>query len=435
MQLASMTSSSIPDIFRDRFVFDDSGYFSDKIGPEGIDRGSMSIYEGKLREIFAKFQSTDTSTQYYRIFHGFDLDDYLAPCEPVAKHIRDNFSDLVVVSMGGANLNPMSSIALKNRHSGPFVHFLNNTDEHYFAQLIEGLNPDTTAVLTSSNSGNTTETIALCSAMVNWLEESGVEDVSKNLFYILGEGENSLRKMAAEIGGEVLAHDPGVGGRFSGFTNVALLPGLVAGLDMKAYLESANAIAKYFLADEEESIPARFAMSAYMMRKKQHVINAYSQRLDAFTEWYAQIISESLGKNGEGILPVKGIGPQDQHSMMQLYLDGPKDKAFTMINVKDSGVSQDVMLSTKTEPQYLVGKTLQEINNAEFHATCQALRGIKAPVRTIEINKLDESTLGALMMNAALEVITTGYLMSVNPFDQPGVEKIKVHARHILSEK
>lgn len=434
MQLASTANSSIPKIFKDNFIFDDSGFFTDKIGERGINPKNLEVYNGKLKEIFSKFLSTDVSTQYYRIMHGFDLETYLTPCEPVAKTIKDNFSDLVVVAMGGANLNPMSALSLAENSEGTRIHYLNNTDENNFVRLLRQLDPKTTAVLTTSNSGNTTETIALFSSMLNWFEENGIADSENHFFYILGEGDNALRKMANEIGGTLMSHDSGVGGRFSGFTNVCLLPGLVAGLDMREYLNSANDVAEYFLDARENSIMARFALCSYLMRDNQHVINAYSQRLDSFVEWYCQIISESLGKDGKGILPVKGVGPQDQHSMMQLYLDGPSDKTFTMINVKDSGVSE-VHLSNNTKPEYLAVKTLGEINNAEFHATCAALRGIKAPVRTIEINKLNEASIGALMMHSALEVITTGYLMSINPFDQPGVEKIKIEARRILSGK
>jgi glucose-6-phosphate isomerase len=148
--------------------------------------------------------------------------------------------------------------------------------------------------------------------------------------------------------------------------------------------------------------------------------------------WYSQIIAESLGKDGKGITPVWGIGPNEQHSLLQLYLDGPKDKVYTLINIENQDTRYK--LHSNVEPNFLENKTLAEINGAEFRATVAALKHKKSPVREIIIDKYDEFNLGAIMLHFAIEVITIGHMMNINPFDQPGVELIKIEARNILSK-
>ena len=204
---------------------------------------------------------------------------------------------------------------------------------------------------------------------------------------------------------------------------------------MRAFLEGANSVLDDLWSNKENSLPAKSATTLNALNLPITVNISYMENLFPFLEWQRQIISESLGKNGNGITPLHGIGPMEQHSILQLYLDGPKDKLFTFFYAKESPEnSKELSISADTLPAYLKGKYIGEINNAELNATIGSLADKKLPVRTIIIDEFNEFALGALMMHSAIETVILGHLMSVNPFDQPGVEQIKIKAKKILGK-
>jgi glucose-6-phosphate isomerase len=163
---------------------------------------------------------------------------------------------------------------------------------------------------------------------------------------------------------------------------------------------------------------------------------AYADRLERFTKWWVQLWAESLGKNRKGAAPIAALGPVDQHSQLQLWLDGPRDKLFTVIttDVADAGPRMDRALAETAGESAFAGKTVGDLVAAQARATVDTLAKNGRPVRTIHIEKLDERALGALMMHFMLETIIAAYLLGVDPYDQPAVEEGKVLAKRYLTE-
>jgi glucose-6-phosphate isomerase len=164
---------------------------------------------------------------------------------------------------------------------------------------------------------------------------------------------------------------------------------------------------------------------------------AYSDRLQRFAAWYVQLWGESLGKQGEGTTPVAALGPVDQHSQLQLYLDGAPHHLITVLRLAAAGTGPRVAadLASLVHAEYLAGRTAGDLVAAQQKAIPEALAAAGRPVRTMDIAKLDERSLGALMMHFMLETILAGALLGIDPFDQPAVESGKIIARRYLSEK
>jgi glucose-6-phosphate isomerase len=238
----------------------------------------------------------------------------------------------------------------------------------------------------------------------------------------------------------LLDHDPGVGGRFSVLTNVGLLPAAIAGLN----IEKIRAGAASALAPILESRPAQEAPPAVgaaiavalAATKPLSVMMAYADRLERFTRWYVQLWAESLGKDGKGTTPLAALGPVDQHSQLQLFIGGPRDKFFTVVTVGAAGRGPRIdaaLAKLAGEPEF-AGKTIGDLVAAQGRATAETLAKNGCPVRTIHIEKLDEHALGELLMHFMLETIIAAHLLGVDPFDQPAVEEGKVLAKRYLTE-
>jgi glucose-6-phosphate isomerase len=414
------------------YSFADDYCFSDKIGENGIHKDSLPIFESKIKEIFNIYSKTNASTKFYKILFNQNPDDLLKPLIEYANSIKTNFEDVIYVGMGGAILNPQCIVSLKHANTKPRVHFLYITDPLRLGRILEQVDLKKTAILVISKSGETTETIALFSTLRNEFDKLGIKEIKKHFFFILGENANFLRNMATDLNCIILPHDDALGGRFSGFSSVGFLPGLISGLNMEKFIMGMNSVTEDLWTNRIDSLPVRAALSTLLTRKPISAIIGYSECMSPLLTWYSQIIAESLGKDGKGITPVWGIGPNEQHSLLQLYLDGPKDKVYTLINIENQDTRYK--LHSNVEPNFLENKTLAEINGAEFRATVAALKHKKSPVREIIIDKYDEFNLGAIMLHFAIEVITIGHMMNINPFDQPGVELIKIEARNILSK-
>jgi glucose-6-phosphate isomerase len=252
---------------------------------------------------------------------------------------------------------------------------------------------------------------------------------------------NGLRDLLAAHQVAMLDHDANVGGRFSALTNVGLLPAAALGLDIAAIRKGAGAalapvLAKKPAAEVPAALGAALAVSlAESKGKSISVLMAYSDRLERFTRWYVQLWAESLGKNGKGTTPVAALGPVDQHSQVQLYLGGPRDKLFTVISVASAGLGprMDGELAKLAGESDFGGKTIGDLVAAEARATAETLAKNGCPVRSIALDRLDEASLGELLMHFMLETIIAAHLLGVDAFDQPAVEEGKVLAKKYLT--
>ena len=232
----------------------------------------------------------------------------------------------------------------------------------------------------------------------------------------------------------MIHHQEGISGRYSGLSSVSLLIGLIAGINIDAYLSGANGVINDFRSNLDHSKPLLSASSIYYSNKTTLVNIGYLQKFFVFLEWYSQIIAESLGKDNKGFTPLRGLGPNDQHSMLQLYLEGVQDKYFSFFYVNNFDQDTATYKTTNlTTLGYLANKRLSDLNKANFDATINALILKKAPVRSVVLKNLSAESFGAITCHLMFEIITIGCLMKINPFNQPGVELIKNHSKKLVN--
>jgi len=351
-------------------------------------------------------------------------------------------------SLGGQTLAQLAGYALPaiGPLCKPRLHFMDNLDPETFDGLLRMFPLATTRFVAISKSGGTAETLMQTIAVLSALKKAGLESLISEL--ILGVTEptlagkrNGLRDLLAAHRVIMLDHDVGVGGRYSVFTNVGLLPAAVAGLNIeKIRAGSAAALASILGARPAKEVPSAVgaALAATLSQKNQKSISVmmtYADRLERFARWYVQLWAESLGKDGKGTTPLAALGPVDQHSQLQLFMAGPRDKLFTVITVGggDRGPRMDAELAKLAGEPGLAGKTIGDLVAAQGRATAETLAKNGCPVRTLHLDKLDEASLGELLMHFMLETIIAAHLFGVDPFDQPAVEEGKVLAKKYLA--
>ena len=368
--------------------------------------------------------------------------DDLAVLGPVAARYRANFDDVVILGTGGSSLGGKSLYALVDAGWGPpsgapRMHFMDNVDPHSFSAMFAALDPARTGVLSISKSGGTAETLSQTLLCLDWLRKAGLT-FSDHVTVIAEEADSALRRLAARHELPALAHDPGVGGRYAVLSLVGMLPAMIMGLDAVAVREGAASVLDATLAAERpcDSAPAvGAAVSIALARERKvaaTVMMPYSDRLNCMASWFRQLWAESLGKEGNGTIPIDAAGTVDQHSQLQLYLGGPNDKMFTLIKGPGGGDALDGSLADDSSLDYLAGRSLGDLLNACEQGTADSLVAAGRPVRIIEVEVIDARTMGALMMHFMLETIIAAHLLGVNPFDQPEVEDGKIRARQYL---
>ena len=370
-----------------------------------------------------------------------------------ARRLATGATHIVILGTGGSSLGGQTLAQLAGHAvpgiglppNAPRLHFLDNLDPETFGTLLSRLPLATTRFVAISKSGGTGETLMQTAAVLAALKQAGLEKRIGELFLGLSEPaagkRNGLRDLLAPYKVPVLDHDTGVGGRFSVLTNVGLLPAAILGLDIaKVRTGAAVALApvldKKTPADVPAAVGAALSVAlAETNNKRIAVMMAYADRLERFTRWYAQLWAESLGKDGKGTTPIGALGPVDQHSQLQLFIAGPRDKLFTILTVATTGRGPRIepdLAKLCGEPGF-AGKTIGDLVAAQGRATAETLAKNGCPVRTIHLEKLDEASLGELLMHFMLETVIAAHLLGVDAFDQPAVEEGKVLAKKYLT--
>lgn len=340
-----------------------------------------------------------------------------------------NFKDILILGTGGSSLGGKALYTLTAKKT-PRFHFIDNIDPHTFALLFQDIDLNSTGILVISKSGSTIETLL---QLLVCLQRFGKKAPQGHFIVITEPTNNPLRKIAETHNWLCFDHPKDVGGRFSCFSVVGLMPAILAGLDPYAFREGARHVLHQHLTTASPPALEGAAMAVYLERhhhKTLSVLLSYADQLDLLSLWYRQLWAESLGKNGKGTTPIRALGTVDQHSQLQLYLDGPKDKFFTLISPKWKG--QGDLIQSPLIPE-LKGKTMGDLFAAEQKATYETLVRHTCPTRLITFDQLNEYTLGALMMHFMIETILTSYLIDVDAFNQPAVEEGKRLAREYLA--
>ncbi|MBV8977399.1 MAG: glucose-6-phosphate isomerase [Alphaproteobacteria bacterium] len=366
--------------------------------------------------------------------------DDLDAARPVAEKLLHNTTDIAVLGIGGSSLGGQALKTALEAHDrdGPRVSFHDNPDPFSWAEALSRLDLRTARFVAISKSGGTAETLMQVLTAADAIDKAGGGKYLKDHFAVITEpGDGALRKFAREIGCAVLDHPRDVGGRYSVLTVCGALPALLMGIDVVALREGAQAALDAAL-DGAESAPADGAALHYALaqegRLHETVLWAYADRLATLHGWWRQLWAESLGKDGQGSTPVGALGPVDQHSQLQLFRDGPGKSLYTIlaIDTQGAGLAVPPQRAQALGLDYLAGKTMGDLVDAEARATAQTLSRNGRPVRRIHLRAVDAHSVGALMMHFMLETILMGRLMGVDPFDQPGVEEGKVLARDYL---
>ena len=273
-----------------------------------------------------------------------------------------------------------------------------------------------------SKSGNTIETIINCNILLKKKE--------KNIF-ITENKINYLNELARSLKSEVIHHNNFIGGRYSVLSEVGMLPAELMGLKINKFKQLNSLIKnKIFL----NNLISNVSSILYFIKKKKFnsIIINYDEKLENFLKWYQQLVAESLGKKSKGVLPIISNMPKDNHSVMQLYLDGFKNNFYTFFYVKENASEKINNLKLFSKYKFLKNKNLDNIIYAQKRATEKVFNKKKIPFRSFEINNRDEDVLGELFSFFILETILLGKVMKLNPFDQPEVELIKKETKKIL---
>ncbi len=352
--------------------------------------------------------------------------------EPIAKNYAEKFQTVVILGTGGSSLGGQSLTALMQdsyglQASGPRLIFLDNIDPDTFDRFFNAVDFKSTGFIVISKSGNTAETTCQLLSILDVWKQKESKDPCEHFLIITEEKASTLSKIAQDFKFQTLPHNPNIGGRFAALSLVGILPAMIAGLNPYAILKGAlNCINA---GDQGTYIHG----SAWTIANQCNlsVMMPYCDRLQLFCKWYRQLWAESLGKEGKGITPIAAYGTVDQHSQLQLYLDGPKDKMFTFLATEHKGKGTPI----KCGGTDFTGHSMGDLMQAEQEATIQTLHRRGCPVRVFDIPSINEEALGGLMMHFMLETMITAKMMNVNAFDQPAVEDGKILAMQYLKHE
>ena len=332
------------------------------------------------------------------------------------KHFNKKF-DFRLIGMGGSTLGAQAIYDfLKKRIKKKFI-FIDNLNAFENGKTKNNFNN-----LIISKSGNTTETIVNANILIKKKDE--------NLF-ITEKKKSYLSLLAKNLKAEVVDHNNYIGGRYSVLSEVGMLPAELMGLNHKKFRQLNNLVKNKFFM---KALVSNVETIIYFLKAKKFnsvVINYDEQSTNLFN-WYQQLVAESLGKEKKGILPIISVMPKDNHSVMQLYLDGLKNNFFTFFYSHENNSSKINNDSILSEQNFLKNKDINQITYAQKKATEIVFKKKNIPFRSFEIKKRDEKTLGELFCFFILETILIGKVLKINPFDQPAVELIKRETKKIL---
>ncbi len=368
--------------------------------------------------------------------------DNLGEITKLADHLR-NFENVLFLGTGGSSLGGKTLVSIKEnfffKDSSPKIFFLENVDEWSISRLIMKINLQNTALVVISKSGETIETLSQFFFLKNEMKE--IDNFKKKVFIITENKKSTLKEIQEEEGFKFYEHKKNIGGRFSIFSLVGLLPASLAGFEISSFREGGKLFLKN-LIDDESFFDNQFFSTLCLMNlyKKNYNISVfmpYSDRLDNLSFWYRQLWAESIGKNKMGITPVNALGTVDQHSQLQLYLDGPSDKFFTFIFEKKKKFNKKLDCSYGEDKNFslLHNRPFENLLIFELRATIETLKQKKAPLRVIELDEINENAIGSLIMFLFLETIFSCYFIDVDPFNQPAVEEGKILTKEFLENE
>ncbi|MBA2662951.1 MAG: glucose-6-phosphate isomerase [Bradymonadaceae bacterium] len=431
--------------------YDATGLASETIGPElGISQSDRQALAPRLiaarQALQARFDSGEL---------GFinSPDEEIEALIAWAQKKRDaGYTDQVVIGIGGSNLGTRAILEAAGANDCPGLrtHFAENIDPTTVKRLFDALPLETTLFLVVTKSGTTLETMGqFWIAYARMVEAVGEERAGAHFVAITDPKVGSLRALANTMGLEAFEVPPNVGGRFSVLTNVGLVPLALAGYPLAELLAGARHVREAALQDDvADNLVMQLTAEHFLLLERgidQVVMMSYSDQLLSMVDWYRQIWAESLGKAVDrsgrqvniGTTPIKAWGVVDQHSQVQLYMEGPNDKHVIFVEVTHF----DVDLRIPEEPalpdslSYLAGRTLSEVLHAELAGTRAGLTNVGRPTSRFVFERLHPRAIGAFIFCWELVTAMMGELLDIDAFDQPGVELGKKIAHGLLGRE
>ena len=337
------------------------------------------------------------------------------------------FKEIAIIGMGGSILGSEAIYEFLQPKIKKKFFFFDDLDTSKISKFKKNSNLKKTLFIVISKSGNTIETLS------NFFFLDLVNKFKKNIIIISEKKDNKLYLIAKKFNLFHIEHKSYIGGRFSVLSEVGIVPAYLMGINIskirKKLTVYLNTSKKNFL---QESILKLFDLSTNNKIKNIIFLN-YSPKLNKFLYWCQQLIAESLGKRGKGFLPVVSNVPKDHHSLLQLYLDGPRDKIFHIFSVNENSIAKINAKKYFSHVEFLNNKDLRKIKNAQKNALIKSLKINQIPFREFIIKNDDEESLGELFAYFILETTILGKLMKIDPFNQPAVEQVKYFTKKFLS--
>ena len=376
----------------------------------------------KIQIILQKidYHTKDSKNLLYQLNSNFKFNFKLDDLKKFKK-----FKKIVIIGMGGSILGSEAIYNFLYHKIDKKVIFLNNINLKEVENLKKKKDYKKTLFIVISKSGNTIETLS------NLFYLDILKKNSKNIIIITEKKDNILYNISKKFNLFFIEHKNYIGGRYSVLSEVGMLPAELMGLKINKFKQLNSLIKnKIFL----NNLISNVSSILYFIKKKKFnsIIINYDEKLENFLKWYQQLVAESLGKKSKGVLPIISNMPKDNHSVMQLYLDGFKNNFYTFFYVKENASEKINNLKLFSKYKFLKNKNLDNIIYAQKRATEKVFNKKKIPFRSFEINNRDEEVLGELFSFFILETILLGKAMKLNPFDQPEVELIKKETKKIL---
>ncbi len=432
------------------------------IGKEhGINvKKEFESYKSKVSDIVSDIYSNKSTAGKWLAWMNLGYNEELIKeINEYAQSVKGKFDNLLVLGIGGsalggiavteALLKPYWNVLDKEqRNNMPRIFFVDNIDPDQIQGLLDILDIKKTLVNVITKSGSTAETMSAFMIIKEMLEKELGSNYKKNIVATTDIEKGILRQIADEEGLKSFVVPDDVGGRFSVFSAVGLLPFALVGIDIAEILKGVRDMDKALSStDINNNIAAQNALIHYLMDEKGKnlsVMMPYSSRLRFVSDWYVQLWSESLGKDKDldgnnvnvGPTPIKALGATDQHSQIQLYNEGPNDKLINFIRVKEFDNTLEIPeVFQNTGISYLGGKTINDLNNAEADSTRVALNDYKRPNVTITLPKVNEYYLGQILYMLEVQTAIAGALYNIDTFNQPGVEQAKNYTYALMGRE
>ena len=337
----------------------------------------------------------------------------------------NNFRNIVIIGMGGSILGSEAIYYFLRNKIQKNLFFFDNLNPEEIAEFKRKKLKNTLYIIISK-SGNTLETLT------NLVALKIIKKNKKNIIFISEKKNNTLFNISKKFKLFFIEHKSHIGGRYSVLSEVGMIPAYLMGLSL---LKIRKNLKKFFVGKNKNDLLNGSTKLADIFLNKKYssiVFLNYFPQLEKFLLWYQQLLAESLGKKGRGLLPTVSTVPKDHHSLLQLYLDGPKDKIFFIFSRDEKNTTKLYSNNLVGQIKYLNNKSIERVKIAQKKALVQSLKNKKIPFREFKVNETNEETIGELFSYFILETSIIGRLININPFNQPAVEEVKIYTNKLL---